>query len=173
MIKLLKQSVAIGMLAFSTPAFADEAPSQFLPEIAKSCSNTLGFNTQCIGMAANACMHASGSFGDPNIAKWCLSQETDYWDAKLNSAYQDLMVELQRIEDEAGQTMLQTPESLRAMQRNWIAYRDARCEFEYAQYTNGSGGAGSSTVSIYECQMQATGEQAIYLDKRLSQAMMW
>lgn len=171
--RALTLGVAISLLAVSTPALADEAPSQFLPEIAKSCSDTLGFNAQCIGMAANACMHASGSFGDPNIAKWCLSQETDYWDAKLNTAYQELMTELERIEAEAGRSMLETPDTLRTMQRNWIAYRDARCEFEYAQDTGGMGGAGSSTVSIYECQMEATGEQALYLEKRLSQAMMW
>lgn len=167
------RGIAVGFLALSTPALADEVPVQFLPEIPDSCGNTLGLSTQCIGIAANACMHASGDLGNPHVTKACLSKETQYWDNKLNRAYQELMAEFERIETEEGRSLLGTPDTLRAMQRNWIALRDSRCEFEYAQDTGGSGGLGSSTIIIYKCQMEATGEQALYLEKRLMQAMMW
>jgi uncharacterized protein YecT (DUF1311 family) len=49
------------------------------------------------------------------------------------------------------------------MQRAWIGYRDAACDYERAQWGGGSGG-GPATAG---CLMRLTGEQALALEGRL------
>ena len=46
------------------------------------------------------------------------------------------------------------------MQRAWIGWRDATCDYERAQWGGGTGG-GPATVA---CLMRLTGEQALYLE---------
>ena len=46
------------------------------------------------------------------------------------------------------------------MQRAWIAYRDARCGYEYSLWQGGTGGGPASVA----CYMEVTGEQALYLE---------
>lgn len=51
---------------------------------------------------------------------------------------------------------------LRQMQRDWIAYRDAACAWDYVQWGGGSG-AGPAEA---ECLMRLTASQVLFLEGR-------
>ena len=55
-------------------------------------------------------------------------------------------------------------EALRAMQRAWIAYRDASCDYERAQWAGGTGG-GPATAA---CLMRHTGVKALELEGKIA-----
>ncbi|MEO0774677.1 MAG: lysozyme inhibitor LprI family protein, partial [Pseudomonadota bacterium] len=58
-----------------------------------------------------------------------------------------------------GASVASQEEALRAMQRAWIAYRDATCDYEYSQWGGGTGGG----PALIGCIMRETGEQTLYL----------
>lgn len=116
----------------------------------------------CIGSAADACMEDSdGGYSTVGMGG-CLSMELDWWDARLNLAYSKLMKREKADDAEYADQSDYIPsksKALRAMQRAWIPFRDARCDYERSQWGGGTGG-GPATVS---CLLQMTAEQTLYL----------
>ncbi|MBK0328707.1 DUF1311 domain-containing protein [Rhodobacteraceae bacterium F11138] len=116
----------------------------------------------CIGNAADACMQATPA-GDTTVGMGgCLDRERAYWDAMLNANYQTARAQAKAADaemQEIGATVPSMDAALRDMQRNWIGYRDATCDYERSLWSNGTG-AGPATLS---CLMRLTGEQALYL----------
>lgn len=115
----------------------------------------------CIGAAAQLCMESS-EIGHTTLGMtMCTEQELAWWDAELNRFYQEARA-VERAEDAemAGATGYQSQaEALREMQRAWITFRDAKCDYERAQWGGGTGG-GPAWLS---CLMYETAEQALYL----------
>ena len=109
----------------------------------------------CIGTSARVCIKMSG--GSTIEMSGCLDQERDLWDYALNENYRQAIEKAQRFDAENTHSKVEPP--LREMQRAWIAFRDARCDFEMAQWGGGTGGS----PAVTGCLMQATGEQALYL----------
>ncbi|WP_149866415.1 lysozyme inhibitor LprI family protein [Tropicimonas marinistellae] len=158
-------AVAISPLAVS----AQETP-HFDPTPALSClAGAPDFVAQqaCIGVAAEACM-ASNEMGYTTVGMgYCFDQELVFWDARLNAAYGPLMQREKAMDAEMtqlGATVPSLAEALRGMQRAWIPYRDATCDYERAQWGNGTGG-GPATLA---CLMDLTGRQALELERRLN-----
>lgn len=92
----------------------------------------------------------------------CLSAEAEYWDAQLNAVYAQVRASARATDAEMaeiGATVASQEQALRAMQRAWIAYRDATCDYEYSQWGGGTGGG----PAISACLMRETGEQTLYL----------
>lgn len=118
---------------------------------------------QCIGKAAEACMINTPGGDSTYGMGGCLSKEGDWWDGRLNDAYKALMRQ-EKIHDRdngAGSNGIQSAaDSLKAAQRAWIPFRDATCQYEYAQWGGGTGGGPASAA----CFMRMTGEQALYLE---------
>jgi|GEM_PF-156716 len=121
----------------------------------------------CVGLAAQACMKKPG--GETTLGMMeCLKAELSYWDGKLNKAFANRVADAKANDAElarmrfAGQRI---EPSLRQMQKAWIAYRDAACLYERAQWMGGTGG-GPATM---DCHMQETARQALKLDKWWSQ----
>lgn len=117
----------------------------------------------CIGQSAQACMSATSDGGTTVGMGGCLDRELQYWDGRLNVAYRALMKKAKRVDSEmagSGATVPKLEPALRQMQRDWIPWRDATCDFERAQWGGGTGG-GPATLS---CLMRLTGEQALYLE---------
>ncbi len=143
----------------ATPLSAQEL--SFAPEPTETCLyNTAhgGDKSQCIGLAANQCM--SSADGQTTIGMgFCLDAELSYWDGILNSGYQQLRAALQASDAELPETLAIQADQLRDMQRAWIAFRDARCSFEAAQWQGGTG----ASPAYLACMMTVTGEQALYL----------
>jgi uncharacterized protein YecT (DUF1311 family) len=102
--------------------------------------------------------------GDTTIGMMeCLDGEVGYWDARLNTAYAD-RVAIAKEQDaemrDLGSAAVSIEESLRWMQQAWIAFRDASCLYEQAQWMGGTGG-GPATAA---CHMHETARQALKLE---------
>lgn len=120
----------------------------------------------CVGLSAVACMATEN--GSTTVGNgYCLEQERLFWDARLNAVYQRLM-EVERGLDaemaELGSAAPPMAPGLREMQRAWIAFRDAACDYEARQWGGGTG-AGPAYIG---CLMTQTGRQALELETRLN-----
>jgi len=120
-----------------------------------------GERVACIGASARQCVEISG---DERIMRaLCMIEETKYWDRRLNAAYRWLR-ESYAERDAGRRTDNSTPYprglAMQEMQRAWIKYRDTRCRYEMAQWS----GMPSAGLAEVECMLQATGEQALYLE---------
>lgn len=158
----MKRIVAI-FLILAGPAPAQEL--SFSMAATEAClAGTANVNQQrtCIGLSAQACM-ATPIGGTTIGMSGCYDREWKYWDARLNAAYQHEMVKAKEIDaemDAIGATVPSQSDALREMQRAWIPYRDAKCDFEYSHWGGGTGGGPAITA----CMMQETGEQALYIE---------
>lgn len=141
------------ILAFcAAPALAQEA-AIFDPVPVDACLQA-GGGGDCAGEAARACMEGEG--GQTTLGmNQCLLAERDLWDARLNDAYRSGMDRITPVRADA----------LREMQRKWIGFRDAACDYEAARY---DGGSLAGTVRL-QCQMELTAEQALRLEASLAE----
>lgn len=109
----------------------------------------------CIGTAANLCMIDNPGGASTAGMGSCLDQERALWDARLNDVYGRLLGQFSERPD--------VQEELREMQRAWITYRDARCDFEFIQWNGGTG----QGPALLACLMMATAEQTLVLEDQL------
>ncbi|MEO0750857.1 MAG: lysozyme inhibitor LprI family protein [Pseudomonadota bacterium] len=149
--------------AMSAPVAAQDLV--FSPAATEAClASTQSYDGRhaCIGASAELCMEGTqGGFSTYGMGG-CLSAELEYWDAQLNLVYAAAVEAARSFDAETAQyaAHLATREAnLRAMQRAWIAFRDATCDYEYSQWGGGTGGG----PAIAGCLMRMTGEQALYL----------
>ncbi|SHJ65630.1 Protein of unknown function [Shimia gijangensis] len=148
-----------------TTASAQEL--QFSPYGTEHCieeQRHIGDPMDCVGESANICMNESeGGFSTVGMGG-CYDKELQYWDGRLNAAYKRVRRDAKEIDaemKELGSAAPSQAEALLAMQRAWIVFRDAKCDFERAQWGGGTGG-GPATVS---CHMVLTAEQALFLEE--------
>ena len=109
----------------------------------------------CIGVAANLCILETDSGSSTPVMGGCLDRERAWWDARLNDVYGQLLQQYDKQPEVA--------ERMRDMQRIWITYRDARCDYEGAQWGRGTG-VGPALIA---CAMTATAEQTLFLESNL------
>ncbi len=145
------------------PRFSPEATAICVQEVEVRTPGLSGHAVlDCVGRAAQACMTTPG--GDTTIGMIdCLGAENAYWDARLNAAYAARMAESRQADAETarlGSASASLEDTLRAMQRAWIGYRDAACLHEQAQWRGGTGG-GPATMA---CHMHETARQALKLE---------
>ena len=118
--------------------------------------------TECIGIAAAACTEGEEG-GQTTIGiAGCNQAETEAWDAHLNAEYQATMAWAKAAD--AGEAVYFPEYAIRAdkllaAQRAWIAFRDAECGLEYAQWGSGS----MRHIAGTDCRMRMTGERAAQL----------
>lgn len=173
--QLVNQSGVVLGLAILAGTLATEAPAMaepvFSPDATETCvseayatSPALSGHAvlDCVGRAAAACMMTPG--GDTTFGMIeCLDGELGYWDERLNATYAE-RVAIAKEQDaemrELGSAVASIEENLRAMHRSWIAFRDASCLYEQAQWMGGTGG-GPATMA---CHMQETARQALKLE---------
>ncbi|TVP72060.1 MAG: DUF1311 domain-containing protein [Rhodobacteraceae bacterium] len=133
----------------------------FDPDPTLSCLQQVSDGAQsydCIGLAASACM--AQPMGETTVGmSFCLGEEFDLWDAKLNDAYQMLRADYAAQDAARFEGAPAMVAQLRDMQRAWIGFRDARCGFEAAQWHGGTG----ASPSFLGCVMQLTADQTLYL----------
>lgn len=152
--------LALG-LVLTAPAGAAEPA--YLPEDAEQLQNCFEAVTDinldpdsaetptyrdCIGVASTACQaEPDGQTTIGMVA--CSARETAWWNEILNHNYATLQEALDA----------ETFEALREAQRNWIAFRDAECSFQYSYWREGT------IRSLYgaSCQLQMTAERALAL----------
>lgn len=155
----------IALLALLLPLPAAAQDLRFDPGLIDACFARGGWE-DCIGTAANACMETSPDGYTTPVMNACLEREYDWWDRELNDAYQRLIAEMQRRDNERwDKNQPSQEEAAREMQRAWIVFRDATCNFEVLGWWGGTGASGAWTG----CLMRLTGEQALYLRGAMAQ----
>lgn len=116
----------------------------------------------CVGRAAQACMMTPG--GDTTYGMMeCLDGERRYWDDRLNTAFAARVATAQQQDKELrdlGSAAATIEQSLRDMQRAWIAFHDKACLYEQSLWMGGTGG-GPATMA---CHMHETARQALKLE---------
>ncbi|WP_299839747.1 lysozyme inhibitor LprI family protein [uncultured Paracoccus sp.] len=119
----------------------------------------------CIGVAADACIDQPA--GDSTVGMTgCLMGEYQHWDGLLNSAYAEVMQKAEANDAELkqlGSAAEAEAPLLKEMQRKWIAFRDAACNWERSKWGGGTGGGPASA----QCAMTLTAEQYLRLASRL------
>ncbi|WP_027258406.1 lysozyme inhibitor LprI family protein [Leisingera aquimarina] len=117
----------------------------------------------CLGTSAQHCMGETPDGSTTVGMMGCLDGERSYWDQRLNRAYKSMRTKAEALDaemEELGSAVPKTAPALRGMQRAWIIYRDATCDFERSQWGGGTGGG----PAVLSCLMRLTGEQALYLE---------
>lgn len=126
-----------------------------------SCLEQAGdaFDPQaCIGMSADDCMaDSTGGYSTVGMGI-CLNKELEFWDGFLNEEYVFARSQARKVDTQNGADKT-LEHALRDMQRAWIGFRDAACDFERTQWGEGSG-RGPAGVG---CMMRMTGEQALFI----------
>ncbi len=169
--KQLPLWAVLAAFSASGPGWAQD-DLRFDPLPTLSClagAETLPSMMTCVGIAAEACMESQASGYTTVGMGYCLDQELSFWDGRLNTAYGQLMAQEKATDTEMkeiGATVPSLAETLRAMQRAWIPFRDASCDYARAQWGGGTGG-GPATLS---CLMTQTARQALELEIRLTDA---
>lgn len=149
------------------PALAQDIP--FSPEATESClasAGDLAARQACVGASAEACINTPDGYTTVGMG-FCYGAERDWWDTRLNAAYGALMEMETAVEAELkalGSAAPSPAVALRDMQRAWIGWRDAACDYEVSQWGGGTGGGPAWS----QCTMQLTGQQALSLEDRLA-----
>jgi uncharacterized protein YecT (DUF1311 family) len=154
---MMKPAIVTLMLVASPLAAQDLV---FSPAQTQACLRS-GGGEGCIGRSAEACIENTPGGYSTVAMGGCLSMELDYWDDLLNATYRRALARARKSDvDNAGFGPSQQ-EALRQMQRAWIPFRDATCDFERSQW---GGGTGQGPAGA-ECLMRVTAEQTFYLDR--------
>lgn len=163
----MKYLICAALVVFAGQACAQNAPDYdraILDLCMENAENTPD-RTYCIGQAAEACIITEAGASTLGLG-YCYSSEWEQWDARLNTAYQALVIQQAELaEDNAAfnENMPDALELLRQMQRDWIAYRDTTCLWEVVQWGGGTGGGPASA----SCMMRLTALQTIFLEEHL------
>ncbi|MGH1413300.1 MAG: lysozyme inhibitor LprI family protein [Pelagimonas sp.] len=113
----------------------------------------------CVGLSALQCMQDTPGGFSTYGESGCLDAELQFWDRLLNVNYKQRMA-VSKQNDAANEGFGPSQaQALKQMQRAWIPFRDAKCDFERSQWGGGTGG-GPATLN---CLMYATAEQAVLL----------
>jgi uncharacterized protein YecT (DUF1311 family) len=149
--------VLLAMTVLSSAAVAQEAV--FSPDATATCVGDQG-DESCIGLSADQCMEATvGGYSTVGMNA-CLEEERAWWDGQLNEVYQAILANSKARDTESSDPNMPSAEdTLRTMQRDWIAYRDSVCNFEILDWYGGTG----AQAAWLGCQMRLTGEQTLYL----------
>lgn len=156
-------------LALLGPLAAQAADPRFTPEATEAClAGAVGRDarTDCIGQSANACMtHPDGA--NTAVIGFCLGQEAQLWDTRLNDAFAELLP-LERALDDSrpeGWALPSRAKALRHMQRDWIRFRDTACQYSRLRYDSGS----LANSAQLACLMRLTAQQALDLEAFLEE----
>lgn len=118
--------------------------------------------SQCIGAMAQVCMDDQEGGHTTLGMSSCQNAESQVWDRFLNMENKATMAwSTVADEDEAKHfpEFAKRAEHLRSAQRAWIAFRDAECALEYAQWGSGS----MRSIAGTDCLMRMTAERTIEL----------
>ena len=142
----------------------------FSPEATEACLAATGGSVwarmDCVGASAEVCIEdTEGGYSTVGMGA-CIWAEHEYWDARLNAAYGELLARPAEGDAENHEYQPNLPsmeDALREMQRAWIPFRDATCAYERSLWGGGTGGGPAAA----DCLMQETARQALRLESIL------
>lgn len=143
---------------FAVPALAGDS-SGLDPALIDQCladAETDGARLDCAGVGQESCLaYAEAEHGEIALVDRhlnCLDAEWQAWETKLTETYDALKA----TEEARG---ADRTDALVAMERDWIAFRDARCAYD--RITNGGGTGG--VLAEPTCKLNETARQVILL----------
>lgn len=152
---------ALATILLALPAAAQDL--SYDPGAFEACVVRGAAPEACVLAPAEACIAGSADGQTTAGMGSCYERARQDWDGRLNAAYGTAMEAARRLEAEAaagGWTQPPLAVPLRDMQRAWIAFRDAACDFEHAQWGGGSGGG----PAVGACLAAETGRQALRIE---------
>jgi uncharacterized protein YecT (DUF1311 family) len=159
--------IVLILALMGSPVFADDLDDAYDPAVLQTCLDQfplLRAQASCIGVGAAKCIE--GDAGSSTVGYgFCMSAEWEDWDARLNAVYAVLLVQQANLNDalQAYNPVFPDPVAeMKRMQRAWIVYRDAACDWEHLQWSGGTG-AGPATA---ECLLRLTAQQTLFLEQR-------
>lgn len=155
---MMRHAIALGLALIAGPVAAGE-PVGLDPQIHDRClaaAASEGEVIDCAGQGVTACL-AFWKDRDPSrdafaIRDVCTDAERQLWETSLTDAYAALIARTQASRPEV------MPD-IRAMERAWLAFRDARCMAERGLFGHGTGGA----IAQPECLLRETARQTALL----------
>ena len=120
----------------------------------------------CVGQSANVCMQSEAGGSTVGMG-FCIDEELQWWDARLNRVYSAYLAKERADDSEnesGGYSAPAKAPALKDMQRAWIKYRDALCEHAAVQWGGGTG-QGPAYLS---CLLDETGRQVFVLEDRMN-----
>ena len=141
--------IGLTAISLSSPSFAQNL--RFTPQDDLNMTACLeeAINDEernnCIGSAARQCFEEPDGYTTLGTTECYLREET-WWDQKLNESYADLR---QRLSDDLFN-------ALKEAQIAWIAYRDAKCDFAYKFYGDGT----IRHILFSNCKLHTTAARA-------------
>ena len=158
MLALTPLRIALALPAtlwLAPPSWAGDS-SGLDPALIDQCladASTVGGQLDCAGAGQESCLaYAEAEHGDIDPVDRqlnCLDAEWQVWETRLTETYD----ELKAVEEERG---AQGAEALVTMERGWITFRDARCEYERITKSGGP-------VAEVGCKLNETARQVILL----------
>jgi uncharacterized protein YecT (DUF1311 family) len=100
-----------------------------------------------------------GSAGSTLEMVTCTTDETAFWDTRLNQVYRELIALYQQ-QDAEFDDAYNMAARLRETQRGWIEWRDLKCRFAYDEFRGGTLGR----ITGADCIMNMTAERAFELE---------
>ena len=152
---------ALLLLLLATPAVAQQ-DLPFDPAPILACLEGDGEDEDCVGLGATACMEAEGGSSTVGMGL-CIGAEREWWDARLNDRYAQVLARAKSADADLtamGSPVARQEPALRDMQRAWIKYRDAACNYEASRWGGGTGAGPAGG----QCALDLTARQAIHLD---------
>ena len=164
----IRSGIFAVLLTLASPAMAQNMTYSFQPTT--DCLSAMGEEgdpMRCVGTAANSCMNATEGGSSTVGMSSCLGLEYEDWDRRLNHAYGLLMTRLKAEDEEMatlGSAAPQQAPALLTMQRAWIIFRDASCDYERTKWGGGTGGGPASVA----CMLHQTARQTLVLEADLN-----
>ena len=158
-------ALLVAGLTFAAPALATEHEAVEYGHVLTECYVS-GADTEakaaCLGEMSTFCMETQDG-GESTLGMTsCLNAEADVWDGFLNDEYRRTRDWARRAdEDEAvlfPEYAVRSDKLLEA-QRAWIAFRDAECALDYAEWGSGS----MRNIAYADCRMTMTADRTIDL----------
>ncbi len=160
----MKQALMVLALFFGAPVLAQNVT--YSNAETKACLATVpqgGDAMACAGLSAQTCMNTTAGGYSTVMMTSCLDRELTFWDDLLNANYRAALARAEQADaGNAGFTAPSQAKALREMQRAWIPFRDAACNYARSQWGGGTGGGPAALA----CLMDRTARQAILLGER-------
>lgn len=119
----------------------------------------------CMGEMATECMDRQDGGHTTLGMTYCLNAEAVVWDGFLNAEYEatrDWAKAADVDEAEFFPEFAERADKLLQAQRAWIAFRDAECALDYAEWGSGS----MRNIAHADCMLQMTAERTINLRRK-------
>jgi len=142
-------------------------PSFAAPTATATClaaASDAGAREACIGATAQACL-AETADPTPLDSAVCLNTETEWWQDRLNPAYDRMMAEAEKLDAVVaavlGKVGPPLTDDLVAMQESWTDWRETRCTFAAALHR----GSPERMVFASRCMLDLTAAQVLLLEE--------